>query len=279
MTPGDDEIGEESGSFRAGEGPPLLLLHGLAMSWRAWRPLLASLRTDHHVIAPTLPGHRGGPAAPADVNVTWLADYLETMLDEEGHDRVHVVGNSLGGWLALELACRGRALSVTAVSPAGAWRNGSDQRRVHTLLRAAHVVNRVPPAASPVSAAMVSPLVRRAVLRGLMERGDRVPLRDALGILRDANACRVVPALLRAGRHDRFESTDELPCPVRVVWGRRDRVIPYERHGRPLIARLPDAAQVSLPGAGHVPTWDAPVLLTSLVREHVALAERVGTGA
>ena len=123
---------------------------------------------------------------------------------------------------------------------------------------------------------MVSPLVRRAVLRGLMERGDRVALRDARGILRDAHACRVVPALLRAGRAT-ASSPPELPCPVRVVWGRRDRVIPYERHGRPLIARLPGAAQVSLPGAGHVPTWDAPVLLTSLAREHVALAERVGT--
>ena len=269
----------ELGGFRAGEGPPLLLLHGLAMSWRAWRPLLASLSTDHQVLAPTLPGHRGGPVAPADVSVTWLADYLEMLLDEEGHDRVHVVGNSLGGWLALELARRGRARSVTAVSPAGAWRKGSDQRRVHTLLRAADVVNRFPPDASPVAAAMVSPLVRRAVLRGLMERGDRVTRGDALGILRDAHACRVVPALLRAGRHDRFEPTDELPCAVRVVWGRRDRVIPYERHGRPLLARLPEATQVSLPGAGHVPTWDAPVLLTSLLREHVALAERVGTAA
>ncbi len=264
-------------TFRAGEGPPLLLLHGLAMSWRAWRPLLDPLSADHQVIAPTLPGHRGGPAAPADVNVAWLADYLETLLDEEGHDRVHVVGNSLGGWLALELARRGRADSVTAVSPAGAWRNGYDQRRVHTLLRAADVANRFPPDASPVSAAMVSPLVRRAVLRGLMERGDRVALSDARGILRDAHACRVVPALLR-GR-DRFEPTERLPCPVRVVWGRRDRVIPYARHGRPLIARLPDATQVSIPGAGHVPTWDAPVLLTSLVREHVALAERAGARA
>ena len=173
MTPGHDEIasthGEESGSYRAGEGPPLLLLHGLAMSWRAWRPLLASLRTDHQVIAPTLPGHRGGPAAPADVNVAWLADYLETMLDEDGHDRVHVVGNSLGGWLALELARRGRACSVTAVSPAGAWRNGSDQRRVHTLLRAADVANRFPPDASPVCATAASgvmPLSLRALTCG-----------------------------------------------------------------------------------------------------------------
>jgi pimeloyl-ACP methyl ester carboxylesterase len=273
-------LGDETPArFRAGEGPPLLLLHGLAMSWRVWRPLLEALCTDHHVIAPTLPGHRGGPAAPADVSVTWLADYLETMLDEEGQDRVHVVGNSLGGRLALELAHRGRARSVTAVSPAGAWRNGSDQRRVHTLLRTADALNRFPPGASPVSAAMVSPQVRRAVLRGLMERGDRVALADARGILHDAHACSVVPALLRAGRRDSFEPTEPLPCPVRVVWGRRDRVIPYERHGRPLMARLPGVAQVSLPGAGHVPTWDAPVLLTSLVRELVLVAERVETTA
>ena len=207
------------------------------------------------------------------MSVTWLADYLEMLLDEEGHDRVHVVGNSLGGWLALELARRGRARSVTAVSPAGAWRNGSDQRRVHTLLRAADVVNRFPPDASPIAAAMVNPLVRRAVLRGLMERGDRVTRGDALGILRDAHACRVVPALLRAGRHDRFEPTDELPCPVRVVWGRRDRVIPLRaaRSAAPRPAPGGDAGlpprcrsrpDLGRPGPAHEPgaasTWRWP---------------------
>ena len=146
------------------------------------------------------------------MSVERLADAVESALDETGFDP-HVVGNSLGGWLALELARRGRARTVTAVSPAGAWRNPFDQRRVHTLLRAADVANRVPARRSPVSAAMVSPLVRRAVLRGLMERGDRVALRDARGILRDAHACRVVPALLRAGRRTR--SSPPRNCPAR----------------------------------------------------------------
>ena len=141
--------------FRAGEGPPLLLLHGLAMSWRAWRPLLASLRTDHHVIAPTLPGHRGGPAAPADVSVTWLADYLETMLDEEGHDRVHVVGNSLGGWLALELA-------LSRPSP---------QR--HRRFTCRRVAQRVRPAPGPHAAAHRGRAQPRAARRVTGLRGDR----------------------------------------------------------------------------------------------------------
>lgn len=264
-----------SPSFRHGAGPAVVLLHGLGMSWRAWRPLLEPLSRDHDVLAPTLPGHRGGPPAPPDVRVAWLADRLEELLDEQGLERAHLVGNSLGGWLSLELARRGRALSVTAVSPAGAYRHLGDQLRVHSLLRAADVLNRSPLTATTLTPLLRSRRARRAVLHRLMERGDRVSAPEAVGILRDAHACRIVPALLRSGRRDRMAELAESPHPVRVVWGRRDRVIPYARHGRPLLERLPGATQVSLPGAGHVPMHDAPALLTSLVKEQVVSGERV----
>lgn len=265
-----------SRGFRRGRGPAVVLLHGLGMSWRAWRPLLGPLSGDHDVFAPTLPGHCGGPPAPPGLRVDGLADHLEGLLDEQGLGRAHLVGNSLGGWLALELARRGRALSVTAVSPAGAYRHAVDQLRVHSLLRATDLVNRSPMTAPALAPALRSPRVRRTVLRQLMERGDRVPAAEAVGILRDAHGCRVVPSLLRSGRRDRMADLAHPSHPIRVVWGRRDRIIPYAGHGRPLLERLPTATQVSLPGAGHVPMYDAPVLLTSLVKELVASGERVG---
>ncbi len=261
-----------------GDGPPLLLVHGLGMSWRAWRPVLGPLGVDHAVLAPTLPGHRGGPAAPVPVRVATLADHLERLLDDRGWERPHVVGNSLGGWLALELARRGRARSVTAISPAGASRHIGDQLRLQALLRTADALNGFRWTALSLAPLLPVPHGRRLVLRQLMERGDRVPAAEAREVLLDARDCTVVPGLLRAGRRDRFTEIDRVPCPTRVVWGRRDRVIPYRRHGRPLVRLLPGATEVSLPGAGHVPMYDAPVLLTSLIRENVVLGETRATG-
>lgn len=276
VVPGVDAPRSAAPFHRGGRGPAVVLLHGLGMSWRAWRPLLEPLGAEHEVFAPTLPGHRGGPPAPPDISVASLADRLEAMLDEQGLGAAHLVGNSLGGWLAVELARRGRALSVTAVSPAGAYRHPADQLRVHSLLRTSDLVVRSPLTTAALAPALRHPRVRRTVLRQLLERGDRVPAREAVGILRDAHACRVVPALLRAGRRDRMAELAEAAYPIRVVWGRRDRIIPYAGHGRPLLERLPTATRVSLPGAGHVPMYDAPVLLTSLVKELVASGERVG---
>ncbi len=267
---------EESTSRYVGgrpDGPPLLLLHGLGMSWRAWKPLLPTLGEGHRLLAPTLPGHRGGPAAPADVRVSAFVDYLEQLLDNCGWDQAHVVGNSLGGWFALELARRGRALSVTALSPAGAYRHLGDQVRVDVLLRAVDAFNHAPWTIASLLPAMQFAPTRRLVLRQLMERGDRVRPEEARGILLDARGCTVVPGLVRSGHRDSFLQVDRLVCPTQVVWGRRDRVIPYVRHGRPLARRLPGVREVSLPGSGHVPMYDAPMLLTSLIKEYVVAGE------
>ncbi len=263
---------------RRGEGPPLLLVHGLAMSSRAWQPVLPQLARTHDVVAPTLPGHRGGPQAPRNVRVEWLADHLERLLDDLGLDDAHVVGNSLGGWLALELARRGRARSVVAISPAGATRRTLDQWRVEALLGSTDGFSRLPWSGVTLEPSLHSGLGRRAVLRQVMEHGERTTSAEARELLRDAAGCRVVRPLLRAGRADRFAGLPEPGVPVTVVWGRKDRVIPYAGHGRPLLRLLPHAAEVALPGAGHVPMHDAPDVLVRVVREQVRAAEVRGPG-
>jgi pimeloyl-ACP methyl ester carboxylesterase len=94
---------------RAGDGPPLVLLHGLGLSWRAWLPVLDALEERHDVVALDVPGV--GESAPLGVAPTPenLADALERELDGLGLSAPALVGNSLGGWLALELARRGLA--------------------------------------------------------------------------------------------------------------------------------------------------------------------------
>src|SRR3954454_7461234 len=106
---------------RAGSGEPLMLLHGLGLSWRCWRPVLGTLERAHEVVAMDLAGFGAAPPLPRDKRPTVdaLSDAIEGALDEVGLDAVHVAGNSLGGWIAIELARRGRARSVVALSPAG----------------------------------------------------------------------------------------------------------------------------------------------------------------
>src|SRR5438270_5434224 len=116
-----------SSLYRAGEGEPVVLLHGFTGHWRHWKPVLPDLVQRYEVIAPTLSGHNGGPAYPRDMRLQKLkdaGDSLERHLDEIGVGTAHLVGNSMGGALAIELAKRGRARSVTAFSPGGGWEPG-----------------------------------------------------------------------------------------------------------------------------------------------------------
>src|SRR5437763_11581933 len=106
---------------RGGSGSPLVCLHGFTGTWRMWELVLPALERHHDVLAPTLPGHAGGPPAPKPLSDQALPDALERLMDEAGLERAHLVGNSLGGFLALQLAARGRADSVVALAPAGGW--------------------------------------------------------------------------------------------------------------------------------------------------------------
>src|SRR5690349_24326361 len=93
--------------YRAGEGPPLVLVHGFTATWRCWRPVLADLVPRFEVFAPTLHGHAGGPPFPDGSpagSVADGADHFEALLDEHGVGTAHFAGNSMGGAISLELA-------------------------------------------------------------------------------------------------------------------------------------------------------------------------------
>lgn len=251
--------------YRGGAGTPLLLLHGLNLSWRIWQPVIPLLEEQHTVIAPTLAGHLGGPGLLAGSHgIAPVADAVENLLDDLGLERAHLVGNSLGGWLACELAHRGRALSVVAFSPAGAWTTRRDGRRVARLMRTARKRSAWPPARR----LMANPGLRRRLMRPALERADRIATDLALAMLGEVQSCLLLEGLLGwLGPDGLSEPFDIDPsCRVRVAWPAADRTIPYVPYGRAFRALLPATTElVGLRGVGHVPTYDDPELVARTI--------------
>jgi pimeloyl-ACP methyl ester carboxylesterase len=241
------------GYDRLGSGPPLVLLHSLGTDRCVWHPVLDRLATQRDVIALDLPGFGESPALPDDVTPHALAAVVATFVrDELGLERPHVAGNSLGGWIALELALAGQAASVTAIAPAGLW-----PRALGPKPSIARGIARVAmPLLGPV---LASEGGRRLALAGTMAHPERVPREDALRLVRAYAAApgyATVNAAMRAGR---FQGLEKIRVPLTFGWPDHDRLV-----GRP--AHLPQAARnVVLHDCGHVPMWDDPAQVASLL--------------
>jgi pimeloyl-ACP methyl ester carboxylesterase len=100
------------------------------MSDSAWRETVPLVAVHHEVFTPIAIGHRGGPPVQRRPVTIWdVIDAAERYLDEHGLEQPHLAGNSMGGFVALELARRGRAESVSAFSPAGLWTDALREHR------------------------------------------------------------------------------------------------------------------------------------------------------
>ncbi|MEV2221087.1 alpha/beta hydrolase [Nocardia vinacea] len=250
----------------AGRGEPLVLLHGVAMSARVWDPLIPQLSVRYQVLAPTALGHRGGAAVSRrPARIADFVDEVERLLDENGWATAHLVGNSLGGWTAVELARRGRARTVCALSPAGFWDAGGTGHADSSATIARNVTfARLTRPLAPLT--LRSSLVRRSALRVIAEHGDRLESSAAAGIVADLLGCTVTDDLLNT--RDAIADFERLPCPITVAWSQADRIFPVAVNGAIAQQRLPGVTFEVLPGVGHVPMIDDPglVLRTILTR-------------
>ncbi|HEY4005738.1 MAG TPA: alpha/beta fold hydrolase [Pseudonocardia sp.] len=263
----EEHIAPDTPGHRGGSGTPILLLHGISVTWRSWKPVLPLLERHHEVIAPTLLGHSG--AAPLGDDVTpgidALVDGVVAELDSLGLDKVHVVGNSLGGWLALELARRGRARSVVAFSPAGAARTNT---RLAALITGIRLGIEMMEALGPrVDALARTPRGRRWLVAAQVAHPERFDPAEVAADLRALRNAPVLRPLLRVLADHQFQPLPDPGCPVRLVWPRKDRIIPFKHFGEPMVRRVPNAELIRLDDVGHVPMSDDPETVTRLILE------------
>lgn len=255
-------------AYRGGSGEPLVLLHGFTNSWTAWKPVLAELEQRHRIYAPALPGHFGGPPFDAEfVSIETMADLFERQLSEEGIDRAHFAGNSMGGLLSIEMAVRGRALSAVAVCPAGGWERGSSEERAiaRAFQRNKTALRFVGPW---IDAIARNRRIRAIALREMVSYPDHVGASLARDTLRAAAGCGIVDKTLpriRAGQL--FGDLGPVACPVRIAYGTRDRLLRHSGYYARFRRQLPDVEWIPLEGLGHVPMSDDPEQVARVILE------------
>ncbi len=242
-----------------------MCLHGFMDTWRTWELVLPELERHHAVLAPTMPGHAGGPALEGVLSDATMPDAVERAMDDAGFDTAHLVGNSLGGYVALQLAARGRARSVVAFAPAGGWAEG-DEALGELLSLQAGMHEQIKAAAPSAQELLASSEGRRRATQLICVNFEHIPaellVHQMLGIAK----CEARPMLDYALRQGYHLDAQRIDCPVRVVWGTQDRLLAWPFSAvRFREEWLAHADWVELEEVGHCPQLDVPLVAAQLI--------------
>src|SRR3954447_24030966 len=278
-------------SYRAGgRGPVLLMIHGITSSSANWAPVLPLLAERFTVIAPDLLGHGASAKPTGDYSLGAYACMLRDLMLALGHDSATIVGHSLGGGVAMQVAYQFPELCdrLVLVSSGGLGREVSIFLRAATLPGAEYVLPLI--ASRPVLASgeAVARTVGRLGLRlgadpGEIARGvaslagggapGGAPPRAGGGPRRAfVHTARSVidPGGQRVDARDRLYLSEAVPS--LLVWGERDRIIPLD-HARQAQALMPNSRLEVMPGAGHFPFNHDPARFAAILEDFVATTE------
>jgi len=247
---------------RVGEGPPLLLIHGLGATRRIWRPQVERLASERELILVDMPGFGASPLL-GEAPTPWaMAAAITAMCEEIGVARPHVAGNSLGGWVAVEIAKAGGAASLCLISPAGLWRAPLGPRKVNSRGWAKRL--------RPLLSSLIRNRgAREAMLRTTVGRPGNVPIDDAREMINAWIAASGYEAANDEMRRYVCEDLDRVTVPTTIAWGELDRLVGPPRPER----RPPGSRFIKLEGCGHTPNWDAPELISDLLLQTSAAGE------
>ncbi len=243
----------------------MVCLHGFMDTWRTWELVLPALERRHDVLAPTLAGHAGGPPFHPAAGQAGVIDAIERAMDDAGFETAHIVGNSLGGYAALHLAARGRARTVVALAPAGGWAPGEDFYAA--IARRQAETHRGLQGAALEADALVSTVAgRRSATQVNTVAFEHIPAELLAHQIRGVAAC-AVPAMIDCALREGYDiDAERVTCPVRIVWGMRDALLPLPlsavRYRRDW---LPTADWVELDDVGHAPQLDVPIETAALI--------------
>jgi pimeloyl-ACP methyl ester carboxylesterase len=241
-------------------------LHGFLDTWRTWELVLPALERHHDVLAVTLAGHAGGPPVEGEIIAAALSDAVERTMDEAGFEIAHVVGNSLGGYVGLQLAARGRAWTAVALAPAGGWALGDES--YWDLLAFQSTMHELAKTAAPhAEALLASAEGRRRSTQYLVTNFEHIPIELLAHQMLGVASCPAASVLIdHAYREGWNLEAEKITCPVRIGWGTDDRLLPWpSAAARFRNEWLPQADWVELQGIGHCPQLDIPLETAQLI--------------
>jgi pimeloyl-ACP methyl ester carboxylesterase len=189
-------------------------------------------------------------------------------MDDAGFDTAHLAGNSLGGYVALQLAARGRARTVVAFAPAGGWASGDESyRETLDLQRTMVELMKSQSLARQADALAATPEGRRRATRLIATNFEHIPAELVAHQIAGVASCDAAQPLIdHAMREGWHLDAQRITCPVRIVWGRDDALLPWPRAAaRYRDDWLPHADWVLLDGVGHCPQLDVPLEAAQLI--------------
>ena len=246
----------------AGAGAPVVFLHGLGMTRTGWDAQLEALADDYRCVAWDMPGY--GVSEPlAEFSLAAAADSAAMLIDRLGGS-AHVVGLSMGGMIALQLALRHpecvRSLSLVDTSPAFGL-DGTDP----AAWRAARL--------APLEAGAQISEFAEPVLRGVMgPNPDPAAVDAAVASMLRVPISGLMQTIAALPDHDVRDRLSTINAPTLVVVGELDEETP-PAYSEALVAGIPGARLEVIPGVGHLTPFEAPAALSRLLRDHVDMVE------
>jgi pimeloyl-ACP methyl ester carboxylesterase len=259
-------VGSRVNYVEMGEGPPLVLVHGLSGAWQNWLEQIPHFSDSHRVIALDLPGFGASPMPPWEISIPAYGRFLRDFCERLGIDRCALVGNSMGGFITTEVAIAEpeRVEKLVLVSAAGiTWARARREP--------AAMIGRVGRAALPLALRFQLSGIRRP---GLRRRAFQGVFHDPGSLRREVLWENLAAAMSSPGYYDAMtnlfgydirERLEEIEEPTLIVWGRNDRVVPVPA-ALSYKKRIGDNAElVIFDRCGHVPQMERPVRFNRLL--------------
>jgi pimeloyl-ACP methyl ester carboxylesterase len=266
-----DVVGAKANYVEMGKGPPLLFVHGLSGCWQNWLENIPHFARSHRVVAVDLPGFGASPMPPWQISIPAFGRFLRDFCERIGIDRCSLVGNSMGGFIATELAITEpeRIDDLTLISAAGITWAGARREP-------AAVIGRIGRAGAPVLLKLQTSGIKRAKLRRAAFQGVFF---DPLSLRREVLWENFVPAMQSPGYYDALvtlwgydirDRLEEIGVPTLIVWGRNDRVVPVPA-ALSYKKRIGENAElVIFDHCGHVPQIERPTRFNRLLEDFLA---------
>ncbi|PTL55386.1 alpha/beta hydrolase [Paraconexibacter algicola] len=256
-----------------GEGPAVVFVHGLSGSWQNWLENLPDLARDHRVLALDLPGFGESAPPAAGISIPGYVATVAAVLDALGVRQADVVGNSMGGLVAAELALAmpERVRRLALVSPAGISADGLIGDRAMVALRRAErlIVGYNRFWADRADRVSRRAGLRRQLLRASAAHPELLPAALASEQLRVSGRPAFLDALEAIVRTSIRARLPGVGCPALLVWGERDRLVPVADAAR-FARAIPDSQLIVYADTGHVAMLERPERFNADLRAFLA---------